>query len=460
LFNAKIRLAGLIAAACCCMSVSALADNPIIQTRFTADPAPLVHGDTVYLYAGHDEDDAQGFTMRDWRLYSSKDLVNWTDHGVAASLATFPWAKQDNDAWAAQVVERKGKFYLYATVTANGKQSIGVAVADSPLGPFKDALGRPLIAPSDGYIDPTVLIDDDGQAYLYWGNPDLWHVKLNQDMVSTSGEIIKNPRPQKYQEGPWAYKRKGRYYMAYASSCCSEGIGYAMGSTPTGPWDYKGQIMDPSSLSTGNHPGIIDFHGKTYVFGFNYRLNFAETPIHRERRSITLAEMEFNADGTIPTLPFWNTTGVKQVQSLSPYGRVEAETIAWTSRIARDRDRPFEWAAGIETERDNKTGMYVYPSASASFIKVAGVDFGKRPPITFMASVASASAGGRIDVRSGSLDGPLIASIDVPQTGGANVWQTHSVKAAPITGLNDLYFVYNASGNNVRFKVDYWKFEQ
>jgi arabinoxylan arabinofuranohydrolase len=461
LFHAKIHWAGLVAAACCCASLPALADNPIIQTNFTADPAPMVHGDTVYLYAGHDEDDAQDFKMRDWRLYSSKDMVNWTDHGTVASLSTFPWARQDNGAWAPQVVERNGKFYLYAPVTdkASNEFSIGVAVADSPLGPFKDALGRPLVSGA-GFFDPTVLIDDDDQAYLYWGNPDLWYVKLNKDMVSYSGDVIKSARPEKYQEGPWAYKRNGHYYMAYASSCCSEGIGYAMSTTPTGPWQYQGQIMDPSSLSTGNHPGIIDFRGKSYVFGFNYRLNFAETPIHRERRSVTVAEIEFRADGTIPLLPFWNTTGVKQVRPLDPYGRVEAETIAWASRIARDRDRPFDWATGIKTDRDDKTGMYIYPAASASFVKVAGVDFGKRPPKSFKASVASAGTGGRIDVRSGSLDGPLIATIEVAQTGGEHVWKTQSVKASAITGQHDLYFVFNAGGNNVRFNVDYWSFEQ
>ena len=110
--------------------------------------------------------------------------------------------------------------------------------------------------------------------------------------------------------------------------------------------------------------------------------------------------------------------------------------------------------------RDAKTGMYVYPAASPSFVKVAGVDFGNRPPKSFKASVASAGTGGRIDVRSGSLGGPLIATIEVAQTGGEHVWKTQSVKASAITGQHDLYFVFNAGGHNVRFNVDYWSFEQ
>jgi beta-xylosidase len=149
------------------------AQNPIIQTNFTADPAPMVYNGTVYLYTSHDEDDATSFKMVDWKLYTSTDMANWTDHGTVASLATFPWAVQTNDAWAPQVIERGGKFYLYAPISVAGspKNVIAVAVADSPLGPFKDVLGHPLISPASDNIDPTVFIDDGGQAYLYWGNP-------------------------------------------------------------------------------------------------------------------------------------------------------------------------------------------------------------------------------------------------------------------------------------------------
>lgn len=451
-------------AACTCLGAGApaLADNPIIQTVFTADPAPLVHGDTVYLYAGHDEDDAQGFKMRDWKLYSSQDMVNWTDHGTVADLSVFPWARQDNDAWAPQVVERNGKFYFYAPVSLAGpgpKNVIGVAVADSPLGPFKDALGHPLIGRGEGYIDPTVLVDDDGQAYLYWGNPHLWYVRLNPDMVSYAGEITQTAAlPANYQEGPWVYKRQGRYYLAYASACCPEGIGYAMSDKPTGPWEYKGPVMAPSRESNGNHPGMIDFKGKSYLFGFNYRLNFAETPLHRERRSITLAEFEYAADGTIPTQPFWNTAGVRQLRPVSPYGRVEAETMAWASRIPGASDRPSDWATGIKTGNDGKGGVYVYPVAAPAYVKVAGVDFGKAPPAIFKAGVASAAAGGRIEVRAGSLQGPLVAAIEVPDTGGEGTWRTVTAQASAITGVHDLYFIYNAHGGQHRFRVDYWQF--
>ena len=283
-------------------SLALHAQDPIIQTKYTADPAPMVYKDTVFLYTTHDEDDADGFKMFDWLLYTSTDMVNWTDHGVVASLKDFAWTPRVNGAWALEVIERNGKFYMYCPIHGNG---IGVLVADTPYGPFEDPIEKPLVWQKEHWndIDPTVFIDDDGQAYMYWGNPDVYYVKLNEDMISTSGEIVKLPKQQHYQEGPWCYKRNGKYYMAFASTCCPEGIGYAMSDSPAGPWTTMGYIMEPTHRSRGNHPGIIDFKGKSYVFGLNYDLLRIETPQHHERRSVSVAEMKYNEDGTIQTVP-------------------------------------------------------------------------------------------------------------------------------------------------------------
>ena len=125
------------------MPFIAQTQNPIIQTKYTADPAPMVYDDTAYLYTGHDEDHALGFEMHDWLLYTSTDMVNWTDHGAVASLKDFKWVPYDNGAWAAQCVHRNGRFYLYCPMP-NGI-GIGVLVSASPYGPFEDPLGKPLI---------------------------------------------------------------------------------------------------------------------------------------------------------------------------------------------------------------------------------------------------------------------------------------------------------------------------
>ena len=164
------------------------AQNPIIQTSYTADPAPMVHDDKLYLYTSHDEDNSTWFTMDDWRLYTTEDMVNWTDHGAVLEYTDFDWALKN--AWAPAAIERDGKFYIYVPITDRSNQNgIGVAVSDSPYGPFIDPLGKPLVSESNADIDPAVFIDDDGQAYMFWGNPECYFVKLNEDMISTKGDI-------------------------------------------------------------------------------------------------------------------------------------------------------------------------------------------------------------------------------------------------------------------------------
>jgi arabinoxylan arabinofuranohydrolase len=427
----------------------AFADNPVVQTSFTADPAPMVYNGTVYLYTSHDEDDARGFHMLDWKCYSTTDMVNWTDHGSIASLATFPWAVQNNGAWAPQCIERDGTFYLYVPITVPGwpNNVIAVAVADKPLGPFKDALGHPLINKGGGYIDPTVFVDDNGQAYLYFGNPNAWYVKLNKDMISYSGEVVKaEGKPRNYQEGPWFYKRNGHYYLAYASTCCPEGIGYAMSTNATGPWEFEGNIMDGNGLSSGNHPGIIDFKGKSYVFGFNYKLNWELTDVHRERRSVCAAELTYNPDGTIPKLPWWNNEGVAQVGTFNPFAQVDAATIC------------YEKGVKIKPRGGDQQAVYVNVTENGAYIKIKGVDFGDKGATNFLASVATVTDGTTITMRLDSEVGTATGTLKVKSTGDLDKWETQSCNIRGARGVHDLYLKFFGNGTPV-MNVDWWKFE-
>lgn len=168
--------------------------NPVVNYKYLGDPAALVHNGTVYIYAGHDEcpEPHQYYLMNEWCIFSTKDMKTFTEHSYTLKAKDFKWAK--GEAWASQVIERNGKFYWYVTVehaTIPGK-SIGVAVADSPTGPFKDARGSALITNdmTTEYtsiawddIDPTVIIDDDGQAYLFWGNTQCYYAKLKENMT-------------------------------------------------------------------------------------------------------------------------------------------------------------------------------------------------------------------------------------------------------------------------------------
>jgi arabinoxylan arabinofuranohydrolase len=428
---------------------SAFADNPVVQTCFTADPAPIVYKDTLYLITSHDEDNATGFRMLDWKCYSTRDMVNWTDHGTIASLATFKWAVQSNDAWAPQCVERDGKFYLYVPISVQErpKNVIGVAVADNPVGPYKDALGKPLINKGNGYIDPTAFIDDDGQAYLYFGNPNAWYVKLNKDMISYSGEIVKaEGKPKNYQEGPWFHKRNGHYYLAYASTCCPEGIGYAMSDSPTGPWEFKGQIMDPNKLSDGNHPGIVDFLGQTYVFGFNYILNWEIAGVKRERRSVCVAEMTYNPDGTIQKVPWWNKEGVPQLGMFNPYKQVEAATIC------------YEKGVKTKPRGGDKQGVYVSAIENGAYIKIKGVDFGENGAAQFSANLAATAEGASITLRIDSETGDPIGTLKVKPTGALDKWETQSCNITRARGVHDLYLKFFGDGTPL-MNIDWWKFE-
>ncbi|MGI5968967.1 MAG: family 43 glycosylhydrolase [Lachnospiraceae bacterium] len=192
--------------ALCIPVVNAKAENPVVQTMYTADPSPLVVGDTLYLYTTHDERRSTGSSewsfMNDWRCFSTTDMVNWTDHGQIAHAKTFDKESNSQDnwrAWAQQVVEMPiyedgewvKKYFLFAPF--NGTK-IDVAVADSPTGPFVDATpGKYLIDGGwgGGNIDPTVYIEDHGNpedyenydVYLYWGNPYFRYCKLTNDLL-------------------------------------------------------------------------------------------------------------------------------------------------------------------------------------------------------------------------------------------------------------------------------------
>ena len=403
------------------------AQNPFVQTWFTSDPAPMVSGDRIYVYTGHDEDEADFFWMQEWRVYSSADMVNWTDHGSPLALESFSWA--DDRAWASQCVERNGKYYWY--ICAHSRLSkgmaIGVAVADSPTGPFRDAIGKPLFENGSwDHIDPTVLIDDDGQAWLMWGNPQCYYLKLNPDMISYSGELglldmteeafggpIMSKREQgkqyrdSYVEGPWLSKRGNTYQLLYAAGGVPEHISYSTAPSPVGPWTYAGVIMPLGETNSfTNHCGVADFKGHSYFFYHTGKLpkggGFG--------RSVAVEEFKYNADGSFPTiLP--TDAGVKPIASFNPFAdRVQAETMAFSR--------------GVKTEQNDEVGVYVTDIHHGDYIKLQQVAFGQNIPRTFSARVASGLRGGQIEVRVDSLHGQLLGRLHVPGTGGWERWQT------------------------------------
>lgn len=319
----KIKVSILFVLINCLLLNNMTAQNPIIKHIFTADPAPIVYRDTVFLYTGHDTASvtATNYKMPDWHVFSSADMVNWKDHGAILSPGTFSWAS--GDAYAAQCIERNGRFYWFVSTfhkkdsISNGGAAIGVAVSDRPTGPFVDAIGKALIInemTTDmkyGWddIDPTIFIDDDGQAYLYWGNGSCKWVKLKTNMIEMDGPIT-TFKPLHYIEGPWVYKRNGLYYLVYAGAGTKpEMIEYCTTTNIAGPWNYQGIIQENVSNSFTTHPGIIDYKGKSYFFYHNGNLPTGGS----YRRSICIDYMYYNPDGTIQKI-VQTTTGVSPVK--------------------------------------------------------------------------------------------------------------------------------------------------
>ena len=440
---------------------------PLFQTKYTADPSPLVVGDTLFLYTSHDaspedipdvnEKSSAGFFMYDWLLWSTTDMVNWTEHGAVASLKDFAWRSRENGGWAIQTVERNGKYYLYAPLHGHG---IGVLVADSPYGPFKDPLGKPLVWDQSNWydIDPSVYTDDDGQAYMYWGNPHTFWAKLGEDMTSLTSGVTKLPHIPNYQEGPWFYKRNGHYYLGFASTCCPEALGYAMSDSPTGPWEWKGYIMKPTQRDRGNHPGICDFKGHSYVFGQNYDLMHLETFVHHERRSVSAQEITYNADGTIQEIPYWlDQQPMKQLHWLNPYQRVEAETMAWGFGL-KSAKMGIE-NTGVVADMPTSTGkknMYIFDVNDGEYIKLRGVDFGKGAK---QFNITAAATGGcTICLRLDSADGPVVGTVTIGKTGGVEKYRSFGGKVKNAAGVHDLYICFDKASGDVR--LDWWQFKK
>lgn len=318
----SLLISGLLSATGLSLSATAqsikpdsVTGNPIIRHKYTADPSALVHNGKVYLYTGHDEPPGkdQRYVMHEWLCFTSEDMVHWKELPSPLKAKDFAWAK--DDAWASQVIERNGKFYWYAAVThgtIHGK-SIGVAVADNPAGPFRDARGSALITNdmttdtkiSWDDIDPTVFIDDKGQAYLFWGNTHCYYAKLKDNMTELDGDFHRIDGLPQYTEAPWIHKHKGWYYLSYASQF-PEKIVYAMSRSLEGPWEYKGILNEIAGNSNTNHQAIIDFKGKTY---FIYHNGSIPTEGGSFRRSVCVDELHYNKDGTIKRI-IMTTEGV------------------------------------------------------------------------------------------------------------------------------------------------------
>ena len=334
--------------------------NPIFTDTFTSDPAPIVVGDTCYVITTEDENDGtpgQWLVMNHWRAYSSRNMKDWTCHGRIMDWSTYAWGA--SDSWASQVVKgTDGRFYHYTTLVGRGDlgygcRCTGVAVSDTPIGPWKDAIGKPLITDSDtpspyGWddIDPTVFIDDDGTPWMFWGNPVCYRAKLKKNMVELDGEIRTLALPN-YTEGPWFFKKDGLYYLLYVSHNylgCGEKVSYATATSIDGEWTHRGLLCEnPGRGSYGIHPGVCEFKGQWYFFYMNADLVHPQSGLHgnSNRRSTCADYLYFNSDGSIRPIEMTREGLGRPPQARRGDGRFPAgKSASWRSF---DEMRALTW---------------------------------------------------------------------------------------------------------------------
>lgn len=321
-------------------TLSVSAQNPIVRNQFTADPTARVFNGRVYLYPSHDipapssvskiagHQASEWFCMADYHVFSSDNLTDWQDHGVIVSQEQVPWGKPDAySMWAPDCVEKGGKYYFYFpnAPTSGRGFAIGVATADSPTGPFRIA-AEPIRGVMG--IDPCVLVDNDGTAYLYWSGMGIRGARLKDNMTELDGELetVTFPQggtmqvggqqmqglPDGFKEGPFAFRRGDWYYLTFPwvrKEKGTETLAYAMSRSPLGPWDFKGVFMAEHADSCWtNHHSFVEYQGQWYLF---YHHN-DYSPLADKRRSACVERVTFRKDGTIqevkPTLRGVGTT--------------------------------------------------------------------------------------------------------------------------------------------------------
>ena len=418
-----------------------VAQNPIIRDQFSADPTARVFNGKVYLYPSHDIPTPPGkklrgnwFCMEDYHVFSSENLTDWTDHGVIVTQTKVPWLTRINyDMWAPDCVFKNGKYYFYFPVGGR----IGVATADKPEGPYS-VLDKPV----EGIrgIDPCILIDKDGQAYIFTAMGRISVIKLKDNMIETDGQplTIANLPAKGLIEGPFAFELNGRYYLTYPHvENKTERLEYAMSDSPMGPYKQVGVIMDesPSGCWT-NHQSIVRYKGQWYLFYYDkdYSPNFDKN------RSVRVDSLSFNSDGTIhkviPTLRGVGITDALKKIDIDRYSQISNKgvSVAFLDTLNRFN--------GWKTILDKQNAWIQYNI----------VDFGNKK-LKSVRVEALSQTGGILQIRIDKADGILLAEVKIPKGTGWNTVDTRLSKYQK--GIHNLVVVLK---DNNPVEVDWIRF--
>ncbi|ARV16558.1 family 43 glycosylhydrolase [Polaribacter sp. SA4-12] len=426
-------------------SFQLMAQNPIVTHMFTADPTARVFNGKLYVFPSTDVvcDEGKGengFCMPSYNVFSTKNLTNWTDHGKIIDQTDVPWGKKDGfGMWAPDCVEKDGIYYYYypaPPLDKSGFRRVGVATATNPEGPYK--LEKTYIEGVNG-IDPNVLIDDDGKAYIYFGGgKELFVAELNDDMKSIKGEAkLIEGLPKGYKEGSFMFKKNGTYYFTFPhDKSGSEEIAYATGTNPKGPFEYKGMIMErfKDGIWT-NHHSILEYKKQWYIFYHHHDISN-----NQHLRSMRADSLFFDKKGKI----------LEKKATLRGIGLTSTD-----KPIQIDR---YSDAKGLKVSRlkdKNVVGWnldYIKPNA---FVTYNSVDFCDRyKKITYR--VASGSKGGKIKLY---IDNKLISTTEVTNTGNWNTWKEVTTNInKKIKGVKDIKLVFEGDDEYL-MNIDWVKFE-
>lgn len=429
-----------------------LAQNPLIMDQFTADPTARVFDGKVYLYPSHDilANEERGrigwFCMEDYHVFSSENLTDWKDHGVIVSQDKVPWVNSTTySMWAPDCIYMNGKYYFYfpapAKDTTKGRGfSIGVATSDRPYGPF-----TPEPKPIQGVsgIDPNVLIDKDGQAYIYYaGKGGITGAKLKENML----ELASEPKafeelPKGFKEGPFMFERKGIYYLTFPYVIDStETLAYSMGDNPLGPFKYAGVIMEESPTGCWtNHQSIVEYKEQWYLFYHHNDLS----PNFDKNRSIRADSLFFNDDGTIKkVIPTLRGIGITNADSKIQLDRYSLKS---NSGVSIDFVNP-------DTLKRSEGWKTILNTANA-WIQYNSVDFGKNNLKSVNVKTVSPT-GGIIEIRLDNIDGQMLAQIEIDKTTDWKVINS-AIEKTP-SGIHNLVVILKEK-NNV--ELDWISFE-
>ncbi len=460
----------------------ARADYPLFWQRYTADPWAVEYGGRIYIYCSHDTYDASrgyGYFMNDITCISSDDLKNWTDHGEVFSASDTKWGA--TFTWAPCVVERDDKFYLYY---GDGGDAIGVAVAEDPTGPFFDNNDAPLVSREtpgvmrfdpdgnpvknspdvrgalDGSeqwgmwcFDPSVLIDDDGSAYLYFGgaHPDNSRIiRLADDLTSVVGEAFKADTPG-FFEASCVHKYGGKYYYSYSGHYYNvpANIEYVASDRPDEGFSAPRVVMNNPPVNDGfnHHHCIFSFGGDWYMAYHNrqlaYENNESDARAREYMRSVCLDRLFYADDGSI--IPVAATRdGLPQLKNVDAFAWNEAETMAKCRKI------------GVVPVGDGKNRA-VKPAGEGAFVEIRGVDFGAGGRQTFIARTAcEGTCSGSVELRLQSPEGLLVGMLPLSdESGGA--WRDLSASVDIPAGVFDLFLVFRDC-DGAGLLLDAWRF--